>query len=41
MSLLFDWDPAKARRNTDKHRVSFAEACTAFGDPLSLTIPDG
>lgn len=36
----FDWDPEKARRNRAKHRVSFEEASTAFGDPLSLTIDD-
>jgi hypothetical protein len=24
----------------DKHGVSFEEATTVFGDPLSLTIPD-
>ena len=26
--------------NLRKHGVSFAEAATAFGDPLSITIPD-
>jgi uncharacterized DUF497 family protein len=36
----FEWDDDKAIRNEAKHRVSFAEATTAFGDPLSLTIPD-
>lgn len=36
----FDWDPEKARRNSAKHRVTFQEASTAFGDPLSLTIDD-
>jgi hypothetical protein len=38
--LQFDWDPNKARTNEAKHGVSFAEAATAFGDPLSLTVPD-
>jgi uncharacterized DUF497 family protein len=36
----FEWDPAKARRNQRKHRVSFHEAATAFGDPLAVTYPD-
>jgi len=38
--LQFDWDPAKAVSNEAKHGVAFAEAATAFGDPLSLTVPD-
>jgi len=38
--LSFEWDPAKAKANQRKHGVSFSEAATAFGDPLSLTIPD-
>lgn len=31
--------PEKAERNLAKHGVTFAEASTAFGDPLSITIP--
>jgi len=38
--MNFDWDPIKASTNAEKHEVSFEEAATAFGDPLSLTIPD-
>ena len=38
--MIFEWDPAKARRNEHKHGVSFQEAATIFGDPLSLTYPD-
>ena len=38
--LQFDWDPKKAESNAAKHGVLFAEAATAFGDPLSLTVPD-
>jgi len=30
----------KAKTNLGKHGVSFEEACTAFKDPLSLTIDD-
>jgi uncharacterized DUF497 family protein len=40
MSLEFEWDEDKARKNLKKHGVSFEEASTIFGDPLSLTIPD-
>ena len=40
MSLLFEWDPSKARVNVEKHGVTFGEASTCFGDPLSVTIPD-
>ena len=38
--LRFDWDPAKAAANDQKHGIAFAEAATAFGDPLSITVPD-
>ena len=38
--MIFEWDPAKARQNHRKHRVSFEEAATVFGDPLALTYPD-
>ena len=40
MGLVFEWDPEKAKDNLGKHLVSFEEAVTAFGDPLSITIPD-
>ncbi len=38
--LIFEWDPSKAKSNLNKHGVSFDEAGTTFGDPLSLTIHD-
>ena len=38
--LRFEWDRDKASANAAKHGVSFIEAITAFGDPLSLTIAD-
>jgi uncharacterized DUF497 family protein len=38
--INFEWDPDKARANESKHGVTFVEAATAFGDPLSLTIFD-
>ena len=40
MPLSFEWDERKAKANLAKHGVSFEEAATVFGDPLSLTIPD-
>jgi len=40
MHLVFEWDEQKARQNKKKHRVSFEEASTVFGDPLSITIDD-
>ncbi len=40
MGLKFEWDRRKAASNLKKHGVSFKEAATAFGDPLSLTIHD-
>ena len=35
MGLRFEWDPEKAESNFNKHRVSFLEAATVFGDPLA------
>ena len=40
MGLIFEWDPAQAKANRPKHRVSFEEAATVLADPLTLTIPD-
>jgi len=40
MGLLFEWDERKSRKNLRKHGVSFDEASTIFGDPLSMTIDD-
>lgn len=38
--MQFQWDPQKARSNLQKHRISFEEAVTVFGDPLAVTIAD-
>lgn len=38
--MEFEWDPEKATLNLSDHKVTFEEAATAFGDPLSLTYPD-
>jgi len=37
MALRFEWDANKAKANFAKHRISFEEASTVFGDPRSLT----
>ena len=38
--MKFEWDPDKALVNLRKHRVSFDEAITVFGDPLALSFND-
>ena len=38
--MKFKWDPAKDRRNQEKHGISFLEAATVFDDPLQWTISD-
>ena len=40
MEYNFEWDPRKAESNLKKHGVSFEEAVTAFGDPLSMNMSD-
>jgi uncharacterized protein len=34
----FEWDPGKATQNRRKHRVSFHEAATVFGEERFITI---
>jgi uncharacterized DUF497 family protein len=36
----FEWDPDKSESNLKQHGVSFHDAATVFGDPLSITVPD-
>lgn len=38
--MHFEWDPAKARQNLQKHGVSFEEASSVFYDPLAVTGVD-
>lgn len=38
--MEFEWDPNKSDINLKKHGVSFHEASTVFGDPLSITFND-
>ena len=40
MALDFEWDNNKAKSNLRKHKITFEEASTVFGDALALTIPD-
>ncbi len=35
-----EFDPAKARSNLQKHKVSFAHAEQALRDPMAVTIKD-
>ena len=38
--MNFSWNEDKAKTNQQKHGISFEEASTIFGDPLSITIDD-
>lgn len=38
--MKFEWDEKKAARNLAKHGVPFAEAVTAFEDPLYIDFFD-
>ena len=38
--MKFEWDPQKAASNQRKHGVSFHEAASVLGDPLSITYHD-
>lgn len=38
--MQFEWDNNKAISNFRKHGISFVDAATVFGDPLSVTFPD-
>jgi uncharacterized DUF497 family protein len=40
LALKFEWDPQKAAANLAKHKVSFEEAATVFGDPLGGIVAD-
>jgi uncharacterized protein len=36
----FEWDPAKAKQNLRKHKISFERAAQVFLDPYMLSIED-
>jgi hypothetical protein len=38
--MEFDDDPVKAAVNLKKHKVSFEEAASVFGDPMAYTFAD-
>lgn len=38
--MIFEWDAKKAKANLLRHGVSFEEASTVFGYPLSETYDD-
>ena len=38
--MEFDWDRSKAAQNLRKHKVSFHEAATVFGDFFGTTASD-
>ena len=38
--MELEWDEEKNASNVQKHGVSFEEAATVFGDPLSDTFDD-
>lgn len=38
--LKFEWHRSKASANLKKHKVSFQEATTVFGDKRHLVVPD-
>ena len=38
--MKLDWDTKKAATNLKKHRVSFQEGASVFGDPMAITFDD-
>jgi uncharacterized protein len=38
--MEYEWDPAKATTNLQKHGISFADAVAVFSDELALTVAD-
>jgi uncharacterized protein len=40
MPLIFEWDSNKDKQNINKHKVSFEEAKSVFGDPLARISED-
>lgn len=38
--MSYEWDPAKARANLEKHGIHFADAVTVLEDDLALTLRD-
>ncbi len=40
MQYIFEWDPAKAHSNANKHGITFEQAAKVFTDPMALTVFD-
>ena len=40
ISMKYEWDIDKARSNSKKHRVSFADAVSVFENSEAITIED-
>jgi uncharacterized DUF497 family protein len=38
--MRFEFDAVKAAQNLKKHKVSFEEAASVFGDPMAYTFSD-
>ena len=38
--MRFEADPAKAAQNLKKHKVSFEEAASVFGESMAYPFPD-
>ena len=38
--MAYEWDPVKARLNSRKHGIQFADAVTALEDEYGLSMPD-
>ena len=38
--MQFEWNPTKAKKNLQKHGVSFQEAASVFYDPLAVSGVD-
>lgn len=39
-NLIFEWDPAKAKKNSEKHNVCFEDAATVFEDEFAILFDD-
>ena len=40
LPVSYEWDPAKARANFEKHGIHFADAAATLEDDLALTMRD-
>ena len=38
MEMEFDWNPAKAASNVEKHKIRFVDAITVFNDPMHFNV---